>query len=581
MNNNRSKIRKVAIYCRVSSDAQREKQTIDSQISTLTDYASQQDYAYELYKDDGYSAETIQERPAFKQLLGDAQKQLFDGILVVEHNRVTRTDNDEEEGRILMILKQNNVRLISPHEGILDLNNPIFRLMAKFKFWASAEERAEIIRKTKRGKLEGLRKGKWTIGRIPFGYRYEKETAQWSFHPEESKLFLWVKEKLLKDSWSLRKIHKDLYDRGIKTKRGKQFAHCTLNYMLRNTAYKGELYANKTQPRHEWIKVKIPPLISEEEWQQIQEQLDANKRIGRPSKENLLLRGLLKCGHCQSSLYFQNGYYVCHNRRAPEHERTTKDKRRCKLPYIYTKQLDRMIFSQITRFLSEPAFLLDQMFSYESQSQQLKELLKKRDRLEWEMKRHEERRMRLIELFLDGNYDKNILDKKDQEIEQQLAATNTELRRVQSQIKEWRKGQAKRKRAEGLLKKIKKDRLGQYLNSKVSEIDFAAKRQLLETFFQSVDDKIWVFYNVEGHDYKVKGRRFLRLSLSWEGQFNAELIQHIAKEVKLGRSLKAALNMSEKRICLPHSKCHPFYLPQNCASPLIGTGFPVKRFSLC
>ena len=92
----------------------------------------------------------------------DAPNQLFDAILVVEQNRITRTDNDEEEGRILMILKENNIRLVSPHEGILDLNNPIFRLLAKF--WASAEERAEITRKMKRGKRQRLLEGKWVSG---------------------------------------------------------------------------------------------------------------------------------------------------------------------------------------------------------------------------------------------------------------------------------------------------------------------------------------------------------------------------------------------------------------------------------
>ncbi|MDA2937323.1 hypothetical protein MYX75_03555 [Acidobacteria bacterium AH-259-A15] len=39
MNPKKGDIETVAIYCRVSSDIQREKRTIDSQLSTLTAYA--------------------------------------------------------------------------------------------------------------------------------------------------------------------------------------------------------------------------------------------------------------------------------------------------------------------------------------------------------------------------------------------------------------------------------------------------------------------------------------------------------------------------------------------------------------
>ena len=110
---------------------------------------------------------------------------------------------------------------------------------------------------------------------------------------------------------------------------------------------KGELYGNKyeydydpiagrskrvgTKSKQEWIRIDIPPMISTERWDQVQEQLDANRSVGRPVAENqLLLKGILRCGHCGSKLYGQHGarpedhYYCCHNRRAAKHKRSTE-----------------------------------------------------------------------------------------------------------------------------------------------------------------------------------------------------------------------------------------------------------------
>jgi len=143
-------IRTIAIYCRVSSHIQREKRTIDSQVSTLTAYAQHYDYdVYRIYQDDGFSGSTIDGRPAFRQLLIDCGKGKFEAILVVEHNRITRSENPEEVGKIQRILMENNIRIISPPEGVLDLKRPPDELVAWIKMWIAKEEKREIARKMK------------------------------------------------------------------------------------------------------------------------------------------------------------------------------------------------------------------------------------------------------------------------------------------------------------------------------------------------------------------------------------------------------------------------------------------------
>ena len=146
MHPTQDRIRAVAIYCRVSSDQQREKRTIDSQVSTLTAYAERYNYhVYRIYQDDGFSGSTIVGRPAFQELLIDCTCRKFDAILVVEHNRITRSENPEEVGKIQRILMENNIRIISPPEGVLDLKRPPDELVAWIKMWIAKEERREIL----------------------------------------------------------------------------------------------------------------------------------------------------------------------------------------------------------------------------------------------------------------------------------------------------------------------------------------------------------------------------------------------------------------------------------------------------
>ncbi len=573
-------IEKVAIYCRVSSEQQREQGTIKSQRATLEGYAKRQGYSiYRVYEDDGFSGATIEGRPAFKRLLVDAQNQLFDAILVVEQNRITRTDNDEEEGRILMILKVNNIRLVSPHEGILDLNNPLFRLMAKFKFWASAEERAEITRKMKRGKRQRLLEGKWVSGTTPYGYLYEKETGTWSFHREQSRLYLELVRKFLREGWSLNRICADLQERGIKGKQGKDWAPSTLTYMFRNPAYKGDLYANQYEyqydpvrgksrrvgkkPQREWIKLSVPPLISAEEWDLIQQQLDANRKKGRPSKSPTnLLKGFLVCGICGAKLLRTNGarpqdtYYVCHNRRSPKHKRSNQTRKRCPLPYLPSEKLDDLMLSYFSRFIGEPDFVIDELISSEHSEERRGEVSNQKEALEREIQGDKQKLGRLLDLYLDGNFAKRVLDDKADRLGEQIRQKTAALQSLSRELSSFKRAQLNRSRLKREVRRLA-ETFGEHIQDHLQKADFEDKRAFLEAFFESSHDRILVA--------PVPGARSSHLpdgvGIAWETMFNVELMKKAAKQARLGKSLKDAFDFARADIAEGNSVSQPFSLP--------------------
>ena len=435
----------------------------------------------------------------------------------------------------------------------------------------------------KRGKREGLKKGKWTAGRPPFGYQYDKTANQWDFHPEEKKLYLWMVEKFLAEKWSMTRICAQLHRRGVKGKHGKDWAHATLNYILRNPAYQGELYGNKyeyeydpiagrskrvgTKSKEEWIKIEIPSMISTEKWDQVQEQLDANRSRGRPvAKNRLLLKGILRCGHCGAKLYGQHGarpehlYYCCHNRRAPKHKRSSDSKKRCRIPYIRSDRLDDFIFRYTARVLREPDLVLKQIFSEEHLSQRLCELKTNKECLESKLDRHQGRLDRLIDLYADGQFDRVTLDHKTQRIQRELKQLAKELERTEQEKEEIDRGKAQQVRARNKLRELREHGLGSFLEQRAEEIDFDDRRRLLETFFQSSNDYIAI--SGSGRALKASGSR-ASLDCEWRSMFDFNLMKSTAEQIQSGRTLSEALDVADARpIYLSEEWSHPFYLPQ-------------------
>src|SRR5712692_4725804 len=80
----------VALYCRVSTDEQRQGQTIDSQVAELERFAHDKKWAIvDIYKDEGWSGSLLA-RPALDQLRDDALKGHFHAVLVNDVDRLAR-----------------------------------------------------------------------------------------------------------------------------------------------------------------------------------------------------------------------------------------------------------------------------------------------------------------------------------------------------------------------------------------------------------------------------------------------------------------------------------------------------------
>ena len=110
---------RIAAYCRVSTDEQASRRTIDAQIRETKQY-SLQHFGTEptMYIDDGVSGMLfLHERPAGRTLLDDAKLGLIDTIIVYDLDRLGRGNDLRMTTNIVLDLRDQGIRVISTSQG--------------------------------------------------------------------------------------------------------------------------------------------------------------------------------------------------------------------------------------------------------------------------------------------------------------------------------------------------------------------------------------------------------------------------------------------------------------------------------
>ena len=165
-----------ALYCRVSTDSQRERQTIETQKRILAGYVELNGWeVFDWYVDDGITGTSIEDRPAFTKLLRDVEDRKFDLLAVTDTDRLTRSDDPRQRALIEYILKENGIKVAVANTGeLLDLDNPMHELIHTIKTWMAKEDRKKILQRTIQGKKTKILQGKHLF-KPPYGYRKSKD----------------------------------------------------------------------------------------------------------------------------------------------------------------------------------------------------------------------------------------------------------------------------------------------------------------------------------------------------------------------------------------------------------------------
>jgi site-specific DNA recombinase len=323
-------MKKAVIYARVSTDKQEEQRTIESQVAELREVCRRQgvDVVGD-YIDDGYSGTTLA-RPGLERLRDDATRDSFQAIYVLSPDRLAR--KYVYQALVIEELRKQGIEVVFLDKPVTD--KPEDQLLLGVQGLISEYERAQILERTRRGKLHRARLGEIMGGSGPYGYDYVPKTrtrpAHWTVNETEADIVRLIFSRCLQQV-NPHRITEELSQRGIKTRRGSKYWRQTVvQRILTNESYIGNAFYNKFRKgkgvyqrrgQSEWIPLKVPGIIDDATFRLAQEFLDKRDRGGHGNRPGrvFLLSGLLRCHYCGSHYHGfssnsnRNSYYRCSN----------------------------------------------------------------------------------------------------------------------------------------------------------------------------------------------------------------------------------------------------------------------------
>ena len=356
---------KAAIYCRVSTVHQVDKDSLPMQRQDMINYAR---YVlgiedYEVFEDAGYSGKNT-DRPSFQAMMDRIESGEFSHVLVWKIDRISR--NLLDFATMYAKCKKLGVTFVSKNEQF-DTSTAMGEAMLKIILVFAELERNMTSERVMATMSARAADGKWNGGRVPFAYHYDKDTDSFSVRDDEAKVALELKDAYL-HTHSLTYTARELNAAGRRTRRGYAWTPTTVAIILRSPFYRGTYRYNyrdesdvtfSFKDKNQWIMCAKhhPPLFSDDDCKQIDFWLSKNRRThGKTTHSQRKLvhifAGLIRCGNCGSTYFaaahrqraagYQPSMYNCSGRR--------KDGT-CKNRYVTDITVGGFVFNYISNII--------------------------------------------------------------------------------------------------------------------------------------------------------------------------------------------------------------------------------------
>ena len=306
-----SRPKKVAIYIRVSTMHQVDRDSLPMQRKDLAAYSELilgiNDY--EIFEDAGYSGKNT-DRPAFQSMMGRLRKGEFSHVLVWKIDRISRNLLDFAE--MYEELQALRVTFVSKNEQF-DTSTAIGEAMLKIILVFAELERNMTSERVTAAMISRAGNGLWNGGRIPFGYDYDSEQKVFSINPEQKKICIALKDNYLEQK-SLVNTARFLNSLGYRTRSGAEWTPTAVWIIASSPFYAGIYRYNRykgaehrtVNPEDEWIIINDhhPAIFTLEEHKAMLSILEENVRFSSKVGERHICQnihvfsGLAYCGKC-------------------------------------------------------------------------------------------------------------------------------------------------------------------------------------------------------------------------------------------------------------------------------------------
>jgi len=470
----------VALYARVSTPNQQQEGTIASQVQSLHLFIRQQGWSLlptHEYIEEGVSGARL-DRPALDRLRDCAQRGEFDAVVVLSPDRLAR--NYAHQWLLIEEFEKLHVQWIFLQNPFGD--TPQGKLLTQMQGIMAEYERAQILERTRRGRLEKARRGEF----IPwayhcYGYQYLPKRPGSVPHvviqPEEAEVVRQLYRRLVEEQLSCRQLTKHLNDAHLPPplRKNQVWQPATVRNILTNQVYTGVARYNHRQstlptdwngapapesaaktgrsyrPASEWIECEAPAIISVELFEKAQLQLQRNAELARkmyqPTSRRYLLRTLVKCGECGLGMNaghrrsicqkYEYLYYDCKGRVPLTCGRVTK----CTSRRVRADRLDAVVWHSLCELLHDPTVLPYLHHTWTQTKQQgVMALTAQQKQLQQRRQRLERQSQRLLDAYQADIITLSELQLRRQKLATELQQVERELQQLshsQQQILHW------------------------------------------------------------------------------------------------------------------------------------------------
>ena len=326
---------KVAVYTRVSTYHEEQLTSMKNQQEYYIKYCDEQGYGlYKIYADEGLTGTGVKRKEFLDMLIhagldvkrdvesGEISFKLstrepkFELIITKDVSRFSRNVNSIE---ILRKLREKKVYVIFENMNFSTKDDDWeFRLSLFLTF--SQQESIDRSKKVAFAYKQRAETGIYHMSRPLFGYN-PSEDGGYEIVEEEAKLVREVFNKCVNENMGGKAISKELNDRGLKTRNGKNWRADGIKRMLQNEKYKGQVIVNRytssgvtssnrkiQRPKDEWIIYDnaIPAIVSKELFDQAQKMIEQRTQVSKNgNKKGLrqtksIFHKKVKCGKCDA-----------------------------------------------------------------------------------------------------------------------------------------------------------------------------------------------------------------------------------------------------------------------------------------
>jgi site-specific DNA recombinase len=248
-------------------------------------------------------------RPVFLEMIKELRRGNANGVVIHKIDRSARNLKDWAE---FQSLTDSGIEIYFAAES-LDLNSRSGRLSADIQAVVASDYIRNLREETIKGLYGRLKQGLFPFP-APVGYLNAGKGNPKKVDPVQSRLVKQAFELYATGDWGLAALADEMYERGLRTNRGRKISLNGISSILHNPFYIGLIKIEKTG---EMFMGKHRPIISKVLFDQVQDVFEG-KNIKKTLRHFFVFRRQVYCGKCRNFFIAekQKGhiYYRCHTK---------------------------------------------------------------------------------------------------------------------------------------------------------------------------------------------------------------------------------------------------------------------------